>query len=269
MAQFRPTKRQAHHKVFMSRRHLSSLRRGMDALTVLSMTGRISAAELAKRIRVPRTTAHRILDTLVAEGYVFYNPHNHCFQLGQKIRRLAQGVTRDELISEVARPILRELCHEVLLPVGLITPVGHNLMLQVATDFEAPLALAQLPEGFYFPATFGAVGRLYLAHCTPESREKVSAAAQASAPTYLKRHELPSTEELERIREQGYAVSARPGAPAGILVVPVYVHGNYVASVHVRFGNHATAAAEAIARHLDRLKRAARDIEAGLSRADS
>lgn len=239
----------------------------MDALTVLSMSGRISAAELAKRIKVPRTTAHRILDTLVAEGYVFYNPHNHCFQLGQKIRRLAQGCSLDELIGEVARPILRDLCHEILHPVGLIAPVGHNLMLQVATDFEAPLALAQLPEGFYFPATYGAVGRLYLAHCAPDTRVKLIAAAQISAPSYLRQHALPSNEELDRIREQGFAVSAQPGAPAGILVVPVFVHGNYVASVHVRFGNHATAADEAIDRYLQRLKQAARDIEAGLARA--
>jgi IclR family mhp operon transcriptional activator len=238
----------------------------MDALTVLSMTGRITAAELAKKIGVPRTTAHRILDTLVADGYVFYNPHNHCFQLGQKIRRLAQGFTRDELISEVARPILRDLCHELLFPVGLITPVGNDLMLQVATDSEAPLALAQLPEGFYFPATYGAVGRLYLAHCTPDARKKISAAADASAPTYLKRHTRPSDDELDRIRSQGYAVSAQPGAPAGILVVPVFAHGNFVASVHIRFGNYHGAAAEAVERYLDHLKRAAREIEAGLAR---
>lgn len=248
----------------MSRRHLSSLKRGMSALTVLSMTGRTTAAALAKRINVPRTTAHRILDTLVFEGYVLYNPNNHCFQLGPKVRELAQGLDRDELISEVARPILTELCRELLLAVGLITPADHHLVLQVAMDDEAPLSIIHMAEGFYFPVTFGAHGRLFLAHCAEGVRNKLIAEAQSSGPAYLTSHAPPTLAELEHTRRVGYAVSARPGAKEGVLAVPVYFKGDYVASVHIRFTNFDGADKHAVERYLPRLKQAAHDVEAGL-----
>jgi IclR family mhp operon transcriptional activator len=226
------------------------------------MTGRMTAADLAKRIKVPRTTAHRILDTLVAEGYVIHNQHNHCFQLSQKVRRLAQGNNRDSPISEVARPILRDLCGEILLPVGLTAPVGHDIMLQVSMDHEAPLAQHYLPEGFTFPVTYGAYGRLFLAHCAREVSLELIATALSSTPAYLTPHAIPTEADLVQIRKRGYAVSARPAAPAGILAVPVYVREHYVAGIHLRFPNHPVAAKEAVERYLARLQRAARDIEA-------
>lgn len=251
----------------MSRRHLSSLKRGMDALTVLSMTGRVTAAEMGKRINVPRTTAHRILDTLVAEGYVLYNPYNHCFQLTRQVRRLAGASNRDELLSAVARPILRDLCREMLLAVGLVAPVGRDLMLKVAMDGEAPLSIAHLPEGFYFPVTFGACGRLFLAHCTEAVRSEFISDAIASKPTYLTSHAPPTDAELNDIFKTGYAISARPAAPEGVLAVPVYADGDYVASVHVRFTNRENAIPDAIKTYLPRLLQAARDVEAAFVEA--
>jgi DNA-binding IclR family transcriptional regulator len=176
----------------------------------------------------------------VVEGYVEYNPNNHCFQLAHRVRALAQGVSRDELISQVARPILRDLCRELLLSVGLIMPVGGYLMLQVAMDGEAPLSPVHLPEGFQFPITFGAAGRLFLAHCPDEVRNELVEAAMASSPTYLTPHPPPTEAELDHIRQLGYAVSARPGAPEGV-------------------------PADAIDNFLARLRQAAREVEAGLA----
>jgi DNA-binding IclR family transcriptional regulator len=236
----------------------------MNALTALSMTGRMTAAELAKRINVPRTTAHRILDTLVAEGYVIHNEHNHCFQLSHKVRQLAQGHHRDNTLAQVARPILRSLCREVLLPVGLTAPVGHEIVLQVSLDHEAPLAHHYLPEGFAFPVTYGAVGRLFLAHCAEDARRDLIATALSSVPKYLKLYEPPTNAELDKIRDLGYAVSARPTAPEGVLAVPVYLHGKYLAGAHLRFPNHASALSEAVERYLARIQHVAHAIELAL-----
>jgi len=241
----------------------------MNALTALSMTGRMTAAELAKRINVPRTTAHRILDTLVAEGYVIHNEHNHCFQLSHKVRQLAKGHHRDNALAQVVRPILRSLCREVLLPVGLTAPVGHEIVLQVSLDHEAPLAHHYLPEGFAFPVTYGAVGRLFLAHCTESVRRELIATALSTAPKYLKLHDPPTNMELDQIRDLGYAVSARPAAPEGVLAVPVYLNGHYLAGVHLRFPNHPSALKEAVERYLTRIQSVARAIETAFSQNEA
>ena len=251
------------------RRHLSSLRRGMNALTALSMTGRMTAAELAKRINVPRTTAHRILDTLVSEGYVIHNEHSHCFQLSHKVRQLAQGHHRDDTLSHIARPILRSFCREILLPVGLTARVGHEIVLQVSMDHEAPLAHHYLPEGFAFPITFGAVGRLFLAHCTEEVRRELIAAAFSTSPKYLTLHPPPTSVELDAIRDLGYAISARPGAREGVLAVPIFLKGQYLAGAHLRFPNRPTAVNETLDLYLLRIQNVARSIEVAFASAGS
>lgn len=269
IAAFRVAERNWPGVVVNDRRHLSSLRRGMTALTVLSMQGRMTAAELAKRIKAPRTTAHRILNTLLVEGYVVYNPHNHCFRLAQQICRLGQGPNRDELISQVARPVLQGLCREILLPVGLTTPIGPDIVLQVSLDQEAPLALLHLPEGLYFPATYGACGRLFLAHCGQDARRELIDAAAASKPAYLKSYPPPTQSELDDIRRVGYAVYARPTDAAGVLAVPVYFRGDYIASVQVRFENHEAAPTDAVKRYLERIRRAAKEVEEAFALASS
>lgn len=257
----------------MDRRHLSSLRRGLSALSLLNFHGRVTTTQLAKHCAVPRTTAHRILATLVDEGYVIHNEASHCYSLSSQVRRLASGLNRDSLISEAGRPILQALCKKLMMPSGLTTPVGENMVLQVSTDSEAPLALGRVPEGTAFPATYGPSGHIFLAHCGIEQRRQLIALASMSSGSFvaLQQPPVPSDEALDEIRARGYAVSlgAEPGCREGLFAVPVHFNGAYIASLTLRFMNRVHSASAILERHLDIVQQASKDIEQELNRMAS
>lgn len=248
------------------KQHVNSLRRGLEALRILNMKDRLTGSELARRLKIPRTTAHRILETLAHEGYVLHDLANRCFRLSTKVRHIAFGFNRDSLIAEIARPVLQDLCRETLMPVGLTTPVGPQIVTQVATDHEAPLALERIKEGATFPLLQGASGHIFLAHCTPDIRNRLlSAAAQAGSQGDAGLRP-PTDAEFDRIRRDGYAISPpREGWPEGLIAIPVHLDGNYVAGIHLRFMRRVLPEASVVQLLLPKLRAAGQEIEKRLA----
>ncbi len=70
---------------------LSSLKRGLRALSLLNARGTLSASELAGELQLPRTTARRVLDTLVGEGYAEKVPGGHQYRLTPMVGMLSSG----------------------------------------------------------------------------------------------------------------------------------------------------------------------------------
>lgn len=255
-------------KSLTDKRHLSSLKRGLAALSILNLEDRLTPTQLSRRLGVPRTTAHRILQTLVAEGYVIHDGASRSYHLGSEVRRLAQGFNRDSLVAEVARPALRALCAQLLTPVGLAAPRGHDIVIQVSMDYEAPLALNRLPEGTAFPVTYGPSGHLFLAHCDPDLRRQIVAGAALSpAARRPSPPRPPGDAELRRIRRRGYALSVSRDAniAEGVLATPIYLDGTFIASIHLRFMKRVVSPASAVERYLQPLLASARQIEQTLS----
>jgi DNA-binding IclR family transcriptional regulator len=255
------------------KRHLSSLRRGLSALSLLNFHGRVTTTELAQHCGVPRTTAHRILATLVEEGFVVHNEASHSYALSSQVRRLASGFSRDGLVSEAGRPILQDLCKKLMMPSGLTTPMGENMVLQVSTDFDAPLALGRVPEGTAFPITYGSSGHVYLAYCSVEQRRQIIALASMSSGSFvaLQQPAVPSNEALDTIRARGYAIGlgAERDCREGLLAVPVLFNGAYIASLTLRFMNRVHSTGTILERYLDIVQQASRDIERELDRMAS
>jgi DNA-binding IclR family transcriptional regulator len=251
-----------------SKRHLSSLKRGLAALSLLNVEERLTATELGRRIGVPRTTAHRILDTLVDEGYVVHDRTSRAFRLGSQVLRLAQGYSRDSVLADIARPALRALCRDTLTPVGLAAPRGPDVIIQVSMDYEAPLALERLPEGTSFPVTYGPSGHLFLAHCELSHRRQLVAAAACSPSSRRSVPPAPPGDaELEIIRDRGYAlsVSRDKRLGEGVLAVPLFCDTRFVASVHLRFMKRVYSPAAALERYLPPLRATAAEIERSMS----
>lgn len=64
-------------------RPIRALLRGLDALAVLSTSRGLTVTETARRARLPRTTAYRILETLRAGGYVARDEHDRYVLVGE------------------------------------------------------------------------------------------------------------------------------------------------------------------------------------------
>ena len=243
------------------KKHLSSLRRGLEALRLLNIRDHLTGSELAAHLKIPRTTAHRILETLASDGYLIHDEVKHWFHLSTKVRHIAFGFNRDSLLAEVARPVLLSLCRETLMPVGLTSPVGQQMVTQVSTDHDAPLALDRIEEGSTFPITIGASGHIYLAHCAKDVRDKLIATAVNTAKpksAYLP----PSDAEFDRIRSNQYAFSPPyEDGREGLIAVPVYLNGGYVAGIYLRYMRRVVTKNTVIQVLLPKLRSAAIEIE--------
>jgi DNA-binding IclR family transcriptional regulator len=245
--------------------NLSSLRRGLETLRILNSREHLTGSELAAHLKTPRTTAHRILETLANEGYLVHDEANHRFYLSPKVRHIAFGFNRDCLLAEVARPVLQALCRETLMPVGLTSPVGQQMVTQVSTDHDAPLALDRIEEGTTFPLTFGASGHIYLAHCAKDVRDKLISTAILSTHRSAA-YAPPSDAEFDRIRSNKYAFSPyRDGSAEGLVAVPIYLNGDYVAGIHLRFMKKVFTKANVQQSLLPKLQAAALEIERRVS----
>lgn len=247
-----------------STRPIRALIRGLDALAVLNLRNGATVSEVAAEIRLPRTTTYRVLETLCTAGYVFRDPSDDRYRLTIKVRGLSDGFDDEAWVSQVARPILNDLCREVVWPVAIATLSGTSMMVRETTDHRSPLAVERYSAGSRVPLLASATGRAYLAFCTQQERETLVDILGRSAREEDKLARNPS--ELGRIlnetRAQGYAsaIRARRVSDEISLAVPIVLDERVLACLTLRFSASAVPMKLALDRFLPRLQEAARVI---------
>src|SRR5690349_916994 len=85
-------------------RPIRALLRGLDALHELNGRGSATVSDVAKAIKLPRTTAYRVLETLCAAGLVVRDTADDRYRLTLKVRSLADGFEDERWIADVAKP---------------------------------------------------------------------------------------------------------------------------------------------------------------------
>jgi IclR family mhp operon transcriptional activator len=247
-----------------STRPIRALIRGLDALAVLNRRNGATVSEVAAEIRLPRTTTYRVLETLCTAGYVFRDSADDRYRLTILVRGLSDGFDDEAWISQVARPVLRDLGREIVWPVAISTLSGTSMMVRETTDHRSPLAVERYAAGFRVPLLTSAAGRAYLAWCPPEQRDALVDILSRSAREEDKLARNPA--ELARILNeaggQGYAAAIRAKRVSDeiSLAVPVRVDERVLACLTVRFSASAVPMKTALERFLPRLLAAAERI---------
>jgi IclR family mhp operon transcriptional activator len=253
-----------------STRPIRALMRGFDALTVLNLRDGATVSEVAQEIRLPRTTAYRILETLCNAGFVLRDPADDRYRLTVRVKALSGGFSDELWVTQVATPRIVELGAELVWPVSLATFAGGVMILRETTDHATPLAIERFSAGIRLPMLSSSAGRAYLACCPPAECEKLldelahsnkEDAALARAP----RAELLHT--LAAIRDQGYATSTRTRRMVEeiSLSAPVMTGDRILAALTVRFVASAVPLNTAMERFLPKLRQTAAMIADGIT----
>src|SRR5713226_4300884 len=79
----------------------------------------LSAPELARRLKVPRSTVFRLLATLERMGFVERNDSGRDFRLGMSVLRLGFEYLASLELTELGRPLLDRLRDEISYPCNL------------------------------------------------------------------------------------------------------------------------------------------------------
>ena len=169
-----------------------TLDRGLRALELVAgSSGGLSVQEVAERLDVHRTIAHRLLATLTEHRLVTRGADGR-FRAGGGLTALAQGV--QGALRETAVPIMRELADELDSTIALLVREGEEAVaVLVVTPTTAAYHLA-FRTGSRHPLGRGSAGICLLAALPPRPDER---------------------EAVTRARAQGFAVSkgeVEPGA---------------------------------------------------------
>jgi IclR family mhp operon transcriptional activator len=250
------------------RQEVKSLKKALRALTFLNCHGESTVTEVACAIGVPRTTSYRLLETLAAEGYVEKQPHSNIYRLTSMVQNLSSGFGDSDLVIEVAKPLVNLVGGEVRWPLALATPVGSDMMVRIATDFDTPLAIDRYLIGFRTPMLHAPAGLAYLAFCEDDQRASILDLVRRTGPDAEQdrdyEHELKFT--LDRIRAQGFCHIRFAQYREGGLAVPLFADGRVVGGIVMRYIKSTMKAAQFEERYAPIVQDLAADISAAYGR---
>ncbi len=201
---------------------MSSLKRGLVALELLNDYPMLSAGMLASTMNVARTTARRVLDTLVAEGFAEKIPGHSGYRLTPRVARLSRGLSDEMIISHVATPLLIQATKTVGWSLAVATPRDDKMIVQVTTDDISPYCTYRVRVGAAFPISASQSGRLAIAYMPDEERTTVL----SGPPQPSLEPQAPEAwqDSFEQIRERGCVLPPRmPGQHRHIACVPIFV----------------------------------------------
>jgi len=186
---------------------VQSVARALTLLDALGDSrGEVGIAELSKQVGFHVSTAHRLLATLIAQGYARQNPETGRYGLGAKALHLAESYLGKMDLRGVVHPLLERLSHETGETANLVILDGREVL--YLDKVESPQSLR----------IFSRIGRRAPLHCTAAGKVLLASRPWPEAQRILGKDSLerytPRTilslellrRELEAIRTEGVAL---------------------------------------------------------------
>ena len=182
------------------------LERGLRLLQLFDRTRKfLTAAEMARSLTIPRSTAFRIAQTLEFLG--FLEREGDRYRIGPAVLRLGFEYIASLDVAELARPLIDRLRDETALSAQLVIRDGREVM--VALKASPPSTFASsVTVGTRLPAHATILGRVLLGDADDQTLRALYPEATLPATTA---HSPRTLAELKRLvaedRARGYAVS--------------------------------------------------------------
>jgi len=194
---------------------------------------RMSLGEIAAATDLNKTTAYNMLATLASRGYVVRVGEDYA--LGNAILRVTQGMLDNVEIRDRAAPTLRQLADDVSESVYLVVPDADKVLYIYAIESSHRLqARSVLGDRAHYHST--AIGKAALAFSPEEVQQAILNVQELPARTKNTITDPGKLrEELQRIRERGYATDCEENEPRTFcLAAPVFGSaGKLVASCSI------------------------------------
>ncbi len=180
---------------------MQSLARGLRILDLIADADRaMTITELAKILEVDKSSASRLVKTLVKYGYLQPDPNSRGYVLGKRAQQISWHLLNKMPVREKAKPYL----YRLMVQTGecshtAVYSEGKALMID---DVEAEASLRVV----------GGIGRMIPLHCTAVGKVLL-AFSDLPQPGQLESKTIRTItdwaalhEHLEQVRAQGYAL---------------------------------------------------------------
>ncbi len=203
----------------------------------------LSFTDIVARTGIPKASAHRLLRELVDLAVLSFDATTRHYRGGMTLARLGAGISVGYDLRSIARPYL----------VALQKATGHVATLGVRNDDEGIYVDKIEPDDFRirlhsevgkpFPLHCTGMGKVLLAHAPMENVRRLS---KRQLPAFT-RHTITDGKalraELERVRENGYAVD-REEITRGLMCVaaPIFdASGEIAGAISCTFPSYLNA----------------------------
>lgn len=190
------------------RNHVAALAKGLRVLEAFAPdASELTLSEVARRAAIDPGSAHRMLATLEAEGYVERVDGSRRFRLGLRVLDLGFSAIARMDLRDVARPILRSLVGEVNEAASLGVLDGtHVLFLERVRAGLVRLGV-EIRVGTLLPAHDSAIGHALLAYLPDDVvADVLDRAADLPGVSYGGGRAAAIAARLAEVRRQGFAL---------------------------------------------------------------
>lgn len=237
------------------------LLRALNQMPISTLDG------LHQSTSLPKPTLVRLLRTFEELGLVARGARPGEYRLIDGVNSLNSGYHHVPRVVQVAGPLVRELTEEIKWPIAVGMLDVDALVVRYSTIPYSPLSLLHSSINMRLSLVSRALGRAYLAFCSPEEQEMLLEVVRQShhPEDRLAQDQKAVQAMLAETRQRGYALrdtSVRP--VSGTLAVPVMVNGFVIASIGLTWFSSALTVEKVVDRYYGRLAEVSRQIAAQL-----
>jgi len=182
---------------------LKSVSTALDVLECFAVDGELGVSDIARKLGIAKSTAHRLLTTLCCKGIAEQSPETGLYRLGLHLYELGQLAQARNIRRHVALPIMISLAASTRHTINLAGP-DVVFLERLETDDDVRF--------------LGHAGRRYPSHCTSSGKaiaaynpEAAQARRDAGFPprvSHTVRTQVDWDRQLVEVRRRGFAVSS-------------------------------------------------------------
>ncbi|MCC9622755.1 helix-turn-helix domain-containing protein [Thalassospira sp. MA62] len=186
---------------------VQSLVRALSVLNALAESDDgMTLTEIAHKVKLPPSTAHRLLTTMQHERYVSFDGERTLWFVGVQAFSVGNAFTKNRNLSQIARPYMRALMEDSGETVNLAIADGGEVI------FLSQVECRKMMRALVTP------GRRALMHCSGVGKALMAFLPDEDLVAIIDQHGLPKITErtltdetelrqnLSRSRDLGYAV---------------------------------------------------------------
>jgi DNA-binding IclR family transcriptional regulator len=189
------------------RQFATTLARGLEVLRCFTpLEPLLGNKEISVRTALPKPTVSRLTYTLTKLGYLRHNMRLGKYQLGSAVLSIGYPLLASMSVRQIARPHMKELADYCNGSVSM--GIRDRLNMVYVESCRSGNGVTTLPDiGTAVPIAQAAIGRAYLAACTPPEREALLNQMKVKQAEMLRRYKPQIERGLEDVRSRGFCSS--------------------------------------------------------------
>jgi DNA-binding IclR family transcriptional regulator len=189
------------------RQFATTLARGLEVLRCFTpLEPMLGNKEISVRTGLPKPTVSRLTYTLTKLGYLRHNMRLGKYQLGSAVLSIGYPLLASMSVRQIARPHMKELADYCNGSVSM--GIRDRLNMVYVESCRSGNGITTLPDiGTAVPIAQAAIGRAYLAACTPPEREGLLNQMKVKQPEILRKYKPQIDRGVDDVRSRGFCSS--------------------------------------------------------------